>query len=324
MDLTTPPATAATTADVPGGVGAEESTVVGMVMRQPVSEMGSAGTLTVTDQEEMRKMEVMVALDESDGSFYALRWALDHLFRGRTLEGNDRLGRVTVVHVQEPFQHYVFPAGPGGAGAVMSIINISTRTVSNSVLTTKLAPTRLSIKLFRSNRRRGLMALCRAIFLAFIVPFRQLPGGYMFICNSCSFLRFICGGGVCEESPGREFGAHPLSGTTDVQRKYGIYNTNIHTHTDMLECFFFFWEGNCSEDWRVFAYRNKVDFLSINAWGWVQRTMCDWKNGALCRQVKAETLIMTGDPKDMICQATEQMHVDLLVVGSRGLGKIKR
>lgn len=44
----------------------------------------------------------------------------------------------------------------------------------------------------------------------------------------------------------------------------------------------------------------------------------------LCMQVKAETLILTGDPKDMICQATEQMHVDLLVVGSRGLGMVKR
>lgn len=41
-------------------------------------------------------------------------------------------------------------------------------------------------------------------------------------------------------------------------------------------------------------------------------------------QIKAETLILDGDPKDMICQASEQMHVDLLVVGSRGLGKIKR
>ena len=41
-------------------------------------------------------------------------------------------------------------------------------------------------------------------------------------------------------------------------------------------------------------------------------------------QIKAETLILEGDPKDMICQATEQMHVDLLVVGNRGLGRIRR
>ncbi|KAI3991078.1 hypothetical protein MKX01_017238 [Papaver californicum] len=40
--------------------------------------------------------------------------------------------------------------------------------------------------------------------------------------------------------------------------------------------------------------------------------------------VKVETLMMEGDTKDMICQAAEQMHADLVVVGSRGLGKIKR
>ncbi|KAM7261769.1 hypothetical protein ACFE04_020846 [Oxalis oulophora] len=46
----------------------------------------------------------------------------------------------------------------------------------------------------------------------------------------------------------------------------------------------------------------------------------------MCRQkmVKAESLILTGDPKDMICEAVEELHVDLLVVGSRGLGRIKR
>ncbi|CAN6991904.1 unnamed protein product [Brassica rapa subsp. trilocularis] len=46
----------------------------------------------------------------------------------------------------------------------------------------------------------------------------------------------------------------------------------------------------------------------------------------MCRakQIRTETLILEGEAKDMICQAVEQMHVDLLVVGSRGLGKIKR
>ncbi|KAG7566156.1 UspA [Arabidopsis suecica] len=46
----------------------------------------------------------------------------------------------------------------------------------------------------------------------------------------------------------------------------------------------------------------------------------------ICRgkMVKTETKILEGDPKEMICQAVEQTHVDLLVVGSRGLGMIKR
>ncbi|KAK1311499.1 Universal stress protein A-like protein [Acorus calamus] len=42
------------------------------------------------------------------------------------------------------------------------------------------------------------------------------------------------------------------------------------------------------------------------------------------RLVKAETLVLEGDPKEVICQAVEQVNADLLVVGSRGLGKIKR
>ncbi|KAG9135682.1 hypothetical protein Leryth_002415 [Lithospermum erythrorhizon] len=47
---------------------------------------------------------------------------------------------------------------------------------------------------------------------------------------------------------------------------------------------------------------------------------------AICQEKKvvAETIILEGDAKESICQATEDMHVDLLVVGSRGRGKIKR
>ncbi|KAL6521234.1 hypothetical protein OROGR_017803 [Orobanche gracilis] len=41
-------------------------------------------------------------------------------------------------------------------------------------------------------------------------------------------------------------------------------------------------------------------------------------------QVKAETLVLQGDPKDKICEAAEDLHVDLVVVGSRGFGMVKR
>uniref|UniRef100_M4F154 UspA domain-containing protein n=1 Tax=Brassica campestris TaxID=3711 RepID=M4F154_BRACM len=46
----------------------------------------------------------------------------------------------------------------------------------------------------------------------------------------------------------------------------------------------------------------------------------------MCRakQIRSETLVFEGEAKEMICQAVEQMPVDLLVVGSRGLGKIRR
>ncbi|CAN6439950.1 unnamed protein product [Victoria cruziana] len=47
---------------------------------------------------------------------------------------------------------------------------------------------------------------------------------------------------------------------------------------------------------------------------------------ALCNEknVTAETMTIEGDPKEMICQVAEQVHADLVIVGSRGLGMIKR
>ncbi|XP_075101253.1 uncharacterized protein LOC107760414 isoform X2 [Nicotiana tabacum] len=42
------------------------------------------------------------------------------------------------------------------------------------------------------------------------------------------------------------------------------------------------------------------------------------------KMIKAETLILEGDPKNILCEATEKMNIDLLAVGSRGLGQIKR
>ncbi|KNA04101.1 hypothetical protein SOVF_202790 [Spinacia oleracea] len=41
-------------------------------------------------------------------------------------------------------------------------------------------------------------------------------------------------------------------------------------------------------------------------------------------KIKTEALAMRGEPKEVICQLAEQKHVDLLVVGSRGLGMLKR
>ncbi|KAM3260299.1 hypothetical protein ACQJBY_051515 [Aegilops geniculata] len=46
----------------------------------------------------------------------------------------------------------------------------------------------------------------------------------------------------------------------------------------------------------------------------------------LCRQKQASATaaVVEGDAKEAICRAVEDMHADLLVVGSRGIGMIKR
>lgn len=46
----------------------------------------------------------------------------------------------------------------------------------------------------------------------------------------------------------------------------------------------------------------------------------------ICKEksVNAKTLILEGDPKEKICQGVEEMNIDLLIIGSRGLGQIKR
>ncbi|CAM8952093.1 unnamed protein product [Rhodiola kirilowii] len=128
-----------------------------------------------------KAMKVMVAVDDSEESFYALNWALDYVIRA------DGGGMVTVVNVQHPFQHYIYPAGPA------------------------------------------------------------------------------------------------------------VYATN-----------------NVIESVRKAQEENSAAVLA--------RALQICKS----KMVRAETLTLNGDPKEVICEATEQMHVDLLVMSSRGLGAIKR
>ncbi|KAK1562856.1 hypothetical protein Q3G72_018121 [Acer saccharum] len=132
-------------------------------------------------QQPLMRMKVMVAIDDSEESFVALKWVLDNLYgiAGVVPEAS----MLTMVHVQEPFQQYFFPAGPGPAMVE-------------------------SVRKAKEEMAAALLA-------------RALQ--------------------MCKD-----------------------------------------------------------------------------------KMVKAETLIVEGDPKDKICKLAEQMHIDLLVVGSRGLGKIKR
>ncbi|KAK9156959.1 hypothetical protein Scep_003533 [Stephania cephalantha] len=50
------------------------------------------------------------------------------------------------------------------------------------------------------------------------------------------------------------------------------------------------------------------------------------KASKLCknRPVKVETMTKEGEPKEIICEVVEHTHPDLLILGSRGLGKLKR
>lgn len=41
-------------------------------------------------------------------------------------------------------------------------------------------------------------------------------------------------------------------------------------------------------------------------------------------QVNVKTQVVVGDPKYKICETVENLHADLLVIGSRAHGRIKR
>lgn len=62
--------------------------------------------------EEEEGMRVMVAIDESDGSLYALSWTLDH-FMAANSSTLARPRSLIVFHAQQPFQQFVVPAGQG-------------------------------------------------------------------------------------------------------------------------------------------------------------------------------------------------------------------
>ncbi|KAI3512034.1 hypothetical protein L1887_19197 [Cichorium endivia] len=66
--------------------------------------------------EQKTSMNIWIAVDESEGSFYALQWALKHLFLHHDATDSDKNSSftVTVVHVQPPFvpTYTALPVGP--------------------------------------------------------------------------------------------------------------------------------------------------------------------------------------------------------------------
>ena len=41
-------------------------------------------------------------------------------------------------------------------------------------------------------------------------------------------------------------------------------------------------------------------------------------------QVNAKTEVVVGDPKEKICEAVDNLHANLLVMGNRAFGPLKR
>ncbi|CAL0299474.1 unnamed protein product [Lupinus luteus] len=163
-----------------------------MEARQSVMEEtgGDSNYLGAGALERRMNMKVMVAIDESEGSFYALKWALDNLFTNKGI-GSENEGKVFLVHVQQKINHYMpVPVGAGGA------VFYPAPVVADSVQ--------------KAQEQISASIISRALQ-------------------------------ICKD-----------------------------------------------------------------------------------RLVKAESMILKGDPREMICQAVEQIQVDLLIIGSRGLGMLKR
>ncbi|KZV48995.1 hypothetical protein F511_09591 [Dorcoceras hygrometricum] len=85
----------------------------------PETSGGGASAEGAEPAAEPEKLNVLVGIDESDGSFYALRWALDHLFTNlATASGAEpppnqlHSSLITLVNVQPLFQPFIYPAGP--------------------------------------------------------------------------------------------------------------------------------------------------------------------------------------------------------------------
>ncbi|KAF5177467.1 Adenine nucleotide alpha hydrolases-like superfamily protein [Thalictrum thalictroides] len=91
--------------------------------------------------EEKKKKKMLVAIDESDESIYALKWALDNLFfdvnTGHVADQQQKgeeTGVVILVHVQQPLQHYIFPAGPAVYATTPVIDSVKKAQAQNTAL----------------------------------------------------------------------------------------------------------------------------------------------------------------------------------------------
>lgn len=123
--------------------------------------------------EEKQPLKVMVALDDSDGSFYALDWALTNLLKPKNIAPASGVEGcfLYLVHVNHPFTNYVYPAGPGlhtATFATSSIVDsvkkaqaeISTAILQRALSICKLNMVRAETLIFEGDPKGE---ICKAI-----------------------------------------------------------------------------------------------------------------------------------------------------------------
>ena len=79
-------------------------------------------TTETTAKQNKKKLKVMVAMDESKNSFYALEWAVEHLrdVISAEPETDQAGGLLTLVHVHPTYLQYIYPSGGTGEENIIS------------------------------------------------------------------------------------------------------------------------------------------------------------------------------------------------------------
>ncbi|OMO68721.1 Universal stress protein A [Corchorus olitorius] len=228
-------------------------------------------------------MRVMVAIDDSDESFYALEWVLANPFSRlmtappppAAAAGHDSgSSLLTLVHVQQPFQPYGFPAASAGVSGC--------RPPPSKPAGPVIFP---------------------PLFLYSKIHLDQVP--WISLGETALPLGFLVNGNadsvVLDTINRRREGVVPLTSSSPTPTDRPTNSHHLFYPTSTV----------------VDSVRKSQEEISAAL---LSRALNMCRN----KMIKAETLILEGDPKDKICEISEEMNVDLLVVGSRGLGKIKR
>ncbi|OZJ06544.1 hypothetical protein BZG36_00505 [Bifiguratus adelaidae] len=73
-------------------------------------------------------------------------------------------------------------------------------------------------------------------------------------------------------------------------------------------------------EWFLEDYSKRMEDLTTNASAVLDRVVSKLKS----KEFHARKLLLSGETKEALVKATKQHHVDMLIIGSRGLGFLKR